>query len=199
MQPPVARTCTSGSIWVPQVHLSRPCKLLMPSNSPCLPGAFPKPRAAALVHHLGILEDRLLLSLHTGPLDPTQAQACSTAAAQSTQIRVPTSSLLDFLHLHKAQRSPPCQPLLTIFKHAPSVTCRTASCKLASKQALKALSGYLALQRCLALRISSLDLLLQPSGYQEPQEALGNGRSVNPSCPIGAATGRPSSCSSCQS
>ena len=37
----------------PSEATKRASDLLIPSNSPCLPGAFPKPRAAAPVHHVG--------------------------------------------------------------------------------------------------------------------------------------------------
>ena len=37
----------------PSRATKRASDLLIPSNSPCLPGAFPKPRAAAPVHHVG--------------------------------------------------------------------------------------------------------------------------------------------------
>ena len=37
----------------PSGATKRASDLLIPSNSPCLPGAFPKPRAAAPVHHVG--------------------------------------------------------------------------------------------------------------------------------------------------
>ena len=75
---PVHRTCINGAFWPQQALLSRPRNFSCPVR---YSGGRPVP------------------SLHTGPLDPERsrrclAQACSSAAAQSTQPRGAIPSLV---------------------------------------------------------------------------------------------------------
>ena len=67
---PAARTCASGGIWVPQVHLSRP------RHFSCLLTrlACPEPFQSQSKRLCIILEGRPVLSLHTGLLDPERSR-----------------------------------------------------------------------------------------------------------------------------